>query len=390
MRTLMIVWLVAAGCGGAKRYAGGGGNTAPSPLNRGESQREMLASAPAPEGTVSTAADAVGGLFSGPAPTPNAQVIPSPEQKQPEKLVIEAWLDMQTEDVAKAAAAIRARVESDGGRVVSENLMGALQAASSAALELRVPPATSTAFLTWLGSLGVIESRRILASDVSKQLFDQELALTNLGLTMARLQKLADKDVPMAQLIEIEKDMTRVRGEIERIKGEQRWLLDRVAFATISITLRREGGPIVFAPNARLHPGPRLSALWLLDPGDRPRSRVGGGVTLHIERFLTFDLDVFPSQDDDSRAVIATIGGGLYSAFVGGGRRRWLNPYLGFRAGYGYLSTEHALVVGGEVGLELFKHKYLLVELAGRTLAFIHDGTGEVAFQGTFGFVVPF
>ena len=113
-------------------------------------------------------------------------------------------------------------------------------------------------------------------------------------------------------------------------------------------------------------------------------------MTLLIERFITFDLDVFPSQDDDTRAVIATVGGGLYSGFVGGGRRRWLNPYLGFRAGYGYLTGEHAFVVGGEVGLELFKHKYLLVEIAGRTLAFIHDGTGEVAFQGTFGFVVPF
>ena len=389
MRTLMIVWLVVAGCGGAKRHSSSG--AAPSALTREEPPREVLAAAPeARGGSLSDAADAVGGLFSGPAPTPTAQVITSPEQKQPEKLVIEAWIGMQTEDVAKAAAAIRARVEADGGRIVSENLMGALQAASSGALEVRVPPGKSTEFLSWLGSLGVIESRRILASDVSKQLFDQELALTNLGLTMARLQKLAEKDVPMAQLIEIEKEMTRVRGEIERIKGEQRWLLDRVAFATISITLSREGGPIVFAPNARLHPGPRLSALWLLDPGDRPRSRIGGGVTLHIERFITFDLDVFPSQDDDTRAVIATVGGGLYSGFVGGGRRRWLNPYLGFRAGYGYLTGEHAFVVGGEVGLELFKHKYLLVEIAGRTLAFIHDGTGEVAFQGTFGFVVPF
>jgi hypothetical protein len=389
MRTLMIVWFVVAGCGGSKGYRGSG-DSAPSALSGGVAQREVVEAAPERAGGLSSAADAVGDLFSGPAPTPTAQVIASPEQKQPEKLVIEAWIGMQTEDVGKAAAAIRVRVEADGGRVVSENLMGALQAASSGAMELRVPPGKSTEFLAWLGSLGLIESRRILASDVSKQLFDQELALTNLGLTMARLQKLAERDVPMAQLIEIEKEMTRVRGDIERIKGEQRWLLDRVAFATISITLSREGGPVVFAPNARLHPGPRLSALWLLDPGDRQRSRVGGGVTLHIQRFLTFDLDVFPSQDDDSRTVIATIGSGLYSGFVGGGRRRWLNPYLGFRAGYGYLSAEHALVVAGEVGLELFKHKYLLVEVAGRTLAFIHDGTGEVAFQGTFGFAVPF
>ena len=382
VRMLMLVAVVSCGAA-AKRYD----STPSSALTQRERLDAPIAAASVKsESTVAKA----GGLFSGPAPTPTAQVITSPEAKPPEKLVIEAWLTVQTEDVGKATAAIRARVEADGGRVVSENLMGAAQLASSAAIEVRVLPGKSTEFLTWIGSLGVVESRRILASDVSKTLFDQELALTNLGLTMARLQKLAEKDVPMAQLIEIEKEMTRVRGEIERIKGEQRWLLDRVAFATISITLTREGGPVEFAPHAKIHPGPRLSVLALLDPGDRERTRVGGGVTLHIERFLTFDLDVFPSKPGDSRAVIATVGSALYSGLVGGGRRQWLNPYLGFRVGYGYLSGEHAFAVAGEVGLELFKHRYLLVEAAGRALAFIHDSTGEVAFQGTLGVNVPF
>jgi hypothetical protein len=326
-----------------------------------------------------------GGQSSGP---PTAQVVPAP--KQAEKLVIEAWLELRVDDVAAAAAAIRARVEAEGGRVVSENVIGPDRAASSAALELRVLPERATEFQSWLGSRGVIEARRVLASDVSKTLFDQELALQNLELTMTRLQALVQQDVPMKDLLEIEKEMTRVRGDIERIKGEHRWLLDRVAYATITLTLRREGGPIEFAPHARIHPGAHLATLTLLDPDGRTRSRIGGGVTIHVQRYLTFDLDAFPAEGDDSRAVIGTVGGALYSSFLGGGRRRWGNPFLGARLGYGYLSGEQCGIAGGEIGLELYKHRYLQIEAAMRAIAFFRDDRTDVALHGQLGLAVPF
>jgi hypothetical protein len=339
-----------------------------------------------------SAGDLVGKLFSGPSPAaaPVAQLVTSTEAKPAEKLVIEAWIQMQTNDPASAATAIRARVEADGGRVISESIVGPAKAASSAALELRVPPAKAAAFQDWLTGMGIIESRRVLASDVSKTLFDQELALKNLELTMTRLQELAKKDVPMKELLEIEKEMTRVRGQLEQIRGEQRWLLDRVAFATITLTLKREGGPVEFAPNARIRPGVHVASLMLLDPDGRTRSRVGGGVTIYFRRLFTVDLDVFPSKDGDSRAVIGSAGAALYSSFLGGGRRRFGNPYLGFRAGYGYLSGEQAGLVAGELGIELVKHKYLQIEAAARAVAFFRDDTTDVALQTQLGFEVPF
>jgi hypothetical protein len=236
----------------------------------------------------------------------------------------------------------------------------------------------------------VIESRRTLASDVGKILFDQELELKNLELTMSRLQKLVEKDVPVKELLEIEKEMTRVRGEIEQVKGEQRWLADRVELATITLSISREGGPIDPSPSTRMFAGPRLAVLSLFDPEGRPRTRVGGGATVHVNRFFTLDIDVFPREDGESRAVVATLGSALYSSHLGAGRRRFLNPYLGARVGYGYLSGEGGWVLGGEVGLELFKHRYLLVEAAARTIVFTGGGRADGAFQGLLGAAVPF
>ncbi|MBA2538702.1 MAG: DUF4349 domain-containing protein [Deltaproteobacteria bacterium] len=346
--------------------------------------------ASAPGAAVDVVGTAVGSLFSGQqAPGPVSAQPLGAAKTDPEKLVVEAWIDMRVEDPALATAAIRAQVEADGGRVISENVIGPQNKASSAAMELRVPPAKAAGFQVWLASKGLIESRRVLATDVGKQLFDQELALKNLDVTMTRLQKLAEKDASMKELIEIENEMTRVRGQIERLKGENRWLLDRVSFATITLTLSREGGPVEFAPHARIHPGVHLSTLSLVDPGDRQRTRVGGGATIHIKRWLTFDFDLFPQRGEDSRAVVGTFGSALYSSFLGGGRRAFLNPYLGYRFGVGYLSGDTSAVLGAEVGLELYKHKYVQIGVALRALAFLREGR-DTALHGQFGFEVPF
>jgi hypothetical protein len=333
---------------------------------------------------------AVGRLFAGAAPPPVAQPTTPAVAADPSKLVVEAWVELRARDVAATAAVLRARVEATGGRVVSENMLGPPGAAASDALEMRIPPGTHGPLLDWLSTLGTVESRRVLASDVSKDLVDQQLALDNLRVTMKRLEELAKRGGTVQDLLAIENEMTRVRGDIEKLEGEQRWLVDRVAFATVTVTIEREGGPVAFAPHARVHPGAHVAILSLLDPGTRPRTRVGGGIALHICRCFTLELDLFPSEGGDTRAVIATAGTGLYSSFFGDGERRYLNPYLGVRTGYGYLSGHGALVVAGELGLELYKQRYLLVEATARALAMLGDSGTDVALHATLGLEVPF
>jgi hypothetical protein len=328
-----------------------------------------------------------------PGAPPAAQPLTSAAPKEPEKLVVEAWLDLVSDDVGAAVEAIRARVEAGGGRVVSENVQGSGKAATSAALELRVPPAQATGVTAWIGTLGKVTSKRVLASEVSKTLFDQELALKNLMLTMERLQKLAAQSGPVVDLLRIENEMTRVRGEIEKVKGEQRWLIDRVEFATITIAISRtDTGESIYeeVPEARINPGPQLATLTLFDPGMRQRTRLGGGASIRVQRYATFELDVFPRGDGgDSRAVLATFGAALYSSYLRDGHRRYFNPYVGGRVGYGYLSGAGSPVIAGELGCELFKHQYLVIDVSLRALAFVKT-SAEAALHGTLGVSVPF
>ena len=64
-----------------------------------------------------------------------------------------------------------------------------------------------------------------------------------------------------------------------------------------------------------------------------------------------------------------------WSDFLGRGDRRFLNPFLGMRVGYGWLGGDSKLVLASDVGIEVYKQKYLLVDLSFRVVSFI-DGDG--------------
>lgn len=295
-----------------------------------------------------------------------------------EQVVVEAWLSVEVEDAAATTTALHALVEKSEGRIVSEQVTGAAES-WSASIQLRLPPRAVNSVIDWLGTQGDITSKRLQGTDVSKTLFDQEIALQNLTLTLERLRKLLDAGgLQMKDILEIEKEMTRLRGEIERIKGEKRFLEDRVALATVSVELRRKNGAVL-SPKAKIYPGPRLALLTLFDAGGRKQNRLGGGLVMHIVvPRLTFQLDIFDDVDatsehaHESHAVLATYGAAMYSDFLGRGEREFLNPYIGFRAGYGWLDY-HAFVLQGEFGLELYKQTHMLIDAIVQATGFLGE-----------------
>jgi hypothetical protein len=358
---------IATGCGGgaAAREAAPTVAATSSPVQAGEATAETI---------VTTSADESGPARAAPAPGEVAAAQAQVAQSQaatpviPERQVVEGAVAIEAEDPEKTARALHDEVESLGGRVVTEQIDGA-SASWRANIRLRLPPDKVDEVVAWLDGQGDMTSKRIQATDVSRTLFDQTIALENLTVTLERLRKLLDAGgLKMEDILNVEKEMTRLRGEIERIKGEKRFLEDRVALATLDVTVsRREGA--VMSPRTKVYPGPRFAALTLFDPGGRQRTRLGGGFVMHVlEPRYSLEIDVFEdvAADGDrpaeNNAVLATYGIGMYSDFLGRGQRRFLNPYIGFRLGYGYLGY-HAFAVQGQAGVELFKHKYMMVDV---------------------------
>jgi hypothetical protein len=80
-------------------------------------------------------------------------------------------------------------------------------------------------------------------------------------------------------------------------------------------------------------------------------------------------------------AVMATIGGAMYSDFLGRGERKLGNPYLGLRTGYGYLDS-HRGVVQAEAGVELVKTKRFMLDASVRLSGLIGEDVDVAAIVG--------
>jgi hypothetical protein len=107
---------------------------------------------------------------------------------------------------------------------------------------------------------------------------------------------------------------------------------------------------------------------------DHATAFAGGGLSLQWTRALDFELDLLNLSRSSGGAVdfyLLTIGTSLYSDYFGGGKRRTLNPYFGFRAGYGDVTRQSFAALGGTLGVELYKSERLRFSLDSRFYAML-------------------
>jgi Domain of unknown function (DUF4349) len=310
-----------------------------------------------------------------------------------EKLMITGAVTAITDDVAGLMAAVRVHAMEVGGTIADEELSGDAQH-RSASITLRLPPTAMTAFIDWLGQRSTLDGRRLTATDVTREYFDRDLAIRNLELTMSRLHDLAKRpNAELKDVIAVENEMTRVRGELEKLHGEQRLLGDRVARATLTVQLSMIHG-VHAEPELKFELVPHLALLHLVDAGSRATNRAGLGVSVMFSRWFSLDFEMLPRKDADARSYLLTITTATYSDFLGGGRRRFFNPYLGLRAGGAKLNGFTAFAYGADVGLEIVRFKLFLVEISGRALGLWYHRdnppTSDIVLEGLLGVGVPF
>ena len=314
-----------------------------------------------------------------------------------DKRIVTGTVRVVVADVAVAVSAIGQEAARVGGSVARE-IFSRGDHSANGQIRLRLPPEAVVPFLQWLETQGKIESRDMEAEDVSLKYFDQELAIHNLQITMERLQQLVSRPSgELKDVLEIERELTRVRGQIEELKGEHRFLADRIGRATLQILLATKPGmfiPPPQEPELKFQIVPRALLLGFVDARDREQVRPGGGVSVMFSRSFAFELEVFPRRGPGARSWLFSMTGGGYSDFLGRGQRQFLNPYLGLRLGGGSFDDRRLISVGADVGLELFRHRLFFAELNARAIWFIYFGDAsprtDPAGEGTLAVGIPF
>jgi hypothetical protein len=115
---------------------------------------------------------------------------------------------------------------------------------SRAYITLRVPAEKLDALRTEVSRAGTVLSQTSSSDDVGQVHADLSARLKNLKAQEARLRALFDRATEVSDLLAIEQELARVRGEIESLQAQIDFLDRQVARATLTLTLT-ERGPVV-------------------------------------------------------------------------------------------------------------------------------------------------
>jgi hypothetical protein len=111
----------------------------------------------------------------------------------------------------------------------------------SARLTLWVPADALEEVIEELNTLGKALNLEIFTTDITEQYFDMDSRVRNLKIQEERLLQLYDREVKkLDEILQVEKEVQRVRTEIEQLEGRRRLWDRQVSLSTIEIIIIQE------------------------------------------------------------------------------------------------------------------------------------------------------
>jgi len=194
---------------------------APMPMPRSE---PALAMAAPPGGPGAAPAAAVPAFQAAPA--------------VPRKIIYNVEIAVTVDRFAVAEKALANLLKDYGGYVAQSDIAGAPGSARSGRWTVRVPAEQIDAFEEGLAALGELQKRHRDSRDVTAEYYDTDARIKNKKVEEARLLKhLEDSTGALKDILEVEHELSRVRGEVEQLQGQLQLLANLSSLTTVTITL---------------------------------------------------------------------------------------------------------------------------------------------------------
>lgn len=168
-------------------------------------------------------------------------------------------LSLTVDDTRETVREVSSMVQDKGGIVSSSNIYEVREGQYHADLTLRVPVALFDSTMDQLETFGKVTRRDTGMDDVTMHYIDLQSRLANQEAQEARLVEILDMAETVEEVLEVERELYRVRGEIESMSAQLTYLADQVSFSTIYLSLREETIPTgTISPNPFHNLGQRI------------------------------------------------------------------------------------------------------------------------------------
>lgn len=182
--------------------------------------------------------NAAGSQPAPPASPDRATISTAGAEVAPSMLIRTGSASIEVDRLDPAIVKVRQLATQLGGYVANSSITGGRDQVRSATLELKIPSARYDQAVGGLGGIGKVESVNTSVEDVGEEYVDVTARVANAKRLEDRLVGLlANRTARLADVLAVERELARVREEIERYEGRLRFLRTRAAVSSLSVTV---------------------------------------------------------------------------------------------------------------------------------------------------------
>lgn len=153
------------------------------------------------------------------------------------KIIYNALIDLVTEDLNALESKLTPLILASKGYVADSERSGSAGSSLHGMWKVRIPVESYEAFVKGVTGLGELVRLKADSQDVSEEFFDLEARQSAKKVEEERLLKhLKDSTGKLEDILAVERELSRVRTEIERMQGRLRLLANLTSLTTVTIS----------------------------------------------------------------------------------------------------------------------------------------------------------
>ncbi|MHB1005528.1 MAG: DUF4349 domain-containing protein [Chloroflexota bacterium] len=173
-----------------------------------------------------------------------------------------ADVSLVVKDVEGAVGQVESVATSAGGLVAQSNVRRDASRVL-ADVTIQVPAQTFEKVIGELKGLAlIVETVRTSSQDVTEEYVDNDAQLANLRAAEDSTRRLLGQTSRMDDVLTVQRELTRIRGDIEKIEGRQRYLQRRTDMSTINVHLAVEAPGAMAAARSGWQPLRTIATAW--------------------------------------------------------------------------------------------------------------------------------
>lgn len=167
----------------------------------------------------------------------------------PRKIIYNATVDLLADNFTTAQRSLLSLIQKHKGYLSETNIGSTPGSPREGTWKIRVPEAEFSGFMADVVKLGELQTTHTDSQDVTAEFYDLQARISNKQVEEKRLlDHLQRSTAKLSDILQIEREISRVRGEIEQMQGRLRVLANMTSLTTITVTLHEVKGYVAPKP----------------------------------------------------------------------------------------------------------------------------------------------